>query len=351
MSHKTWRTGDAARRAGAALAVAGASFVLLSSQAALAGTDPPDPLGNNGTVKIHKPGTDADDRRDEPKVCRFSVVAFDFDGAQKVAYQIQSWSGRVSDRRVVARSSITLDAEGHGSTGVLRLSEGHYKLTFVAVGAVTPGRGDDEGDDDDEGEDEAEDRGKGKGSGPGGKGPDRVAVSVAKHKVFKVDCGKGGSKGGDSDDKGKKKPGDAGKGKGNDGAQPPPAAGGGAPPAQPQPGQGDREGKGGALPITGRTIAAISGTGGALILAGIIAIILMRRRGIGPFGTPTVATAAASTGAASSSDDGGLSPTGLFGPLLGPGSSGTGGSPSNPPTAGGPPAPPSGPLGPPKTST
>ncbi|PDP88253.1 hypothetical protein CQJ94_07100 [Glycomyces fuscus] len=101
--------------------------------------------GDNGTVKIHDPSTSEDDNSNEPKVCDFQVVADNFDAVQEVSWEILT----KAEGDVVLEGTLVLDGEGSGSTEVLELEDGHYKLYWTFEGQ----------------------RGN------------------AKHKVFKVDCG------------------------------------------------------------------------------------------------------------------------------------------------------------------
>lgn len=83
--------------------------------------------GDNGTVKVHRSTTPADDRRNEPKVCSFYLVGFGFDPDQQVSWHIRSWPP-TGDRAVVADGALVLDDVGHGRTADLSLPDGHYKL-------------------------------------------------------------------------------------------------------------------------------------------------------------------------------------------------------------------------------
>uniref|UniRef100_UPI00036B4978 hypothetical protein n=1 Tax=Nocardiopsis halotolerans TaxID=124252 RepID=UPI00036B4978 len=111
---------------------------------------PASPPGDNGTVKIHDPATSEDDNRNEPKVCEFQVVADNFDEVQEVSWEILAKpedGGGWSD--VVLDGTLVLDGDGSGSTEILQLDDGHYKLDWTFEGQHS---------------------------------------SDAKHKVFKVDC-------------------------------------------------------------------------------------------------------------------------------------------------------------------
>jgi hypothetical protein len=100
-----------------------------ASAAAMTGT----PNGDNGTVKIHRSTTSADDRRNEPKVCAFYLVGFNFDPAQQVSWRILSWPP-TGDRTEALHGTLTLDQDGHGRTDDLKLADGHYKLKWNFAG-------------------------------------------------------------------------------------------------------------------------------------------------------------------------------------------------------------------------
>ncbi|WP_432249202.1 LPXTG cell wall anchor domain-containing protein [Streptomyces sanyensis] len=92
--------------------------------------------GDNGTVKIHEAGTGQELVKNEPKVCDFYLVAFNFDEGQKADWEIQAWAGNdlVEKGTVVESGSLTLDEEGHGRTEDMRLADGQYKLFWTFEG-------------------------------------------------------------------------------------------------------------------------------------------------------------------------------------------------------------------------
>ncbi|GAA1458671.1 hypothetical protein NE857_27315 [Nocardiopsis exhalans] len=90
--------------------------------------------GDNGTVKIHNPQTPEEDNRNEPKVCDFQVVAFGFDAGQEVSWEILTHGGPPNSRTVELEGELVLDDEGAGSTEVLNLDDGHYKLEWTFDG-------------------------------------------------------------------------------------------------------------------------------------------------------------------------------------------------------------------------
>ncbi|MGW4159278.1 hypothetical protein [Streptomyces sp. NPDC004788] len=135
------------------------SLALAGAPAAFAAPIP----GDNGDVKIHNVGTPVDDERNEPKVCRFYLDAFNFDVLQEVDWTIVPQPPKAGSPNLSGH--ITLNS-GKGHTGELALPNGMYKLTWTFEGEH--------------------------GSG--------------KHKVFKVDCPPGGGPGGGTGGHGHHKP-------------------------------------------------------------------------------------------------------------------------------------------------
>jgi hypothetical protein len=89
---------------------------------------------DNGTVKVHRTTTSPADPRNEPHVCAFYLVGFNFDAGQQVTWRIIAWPP-TGDRKTVARTgTLVLDANGHGRTADLSLPDGHYKLYWNFVG-------------------------------------------------------------------------------------------------------------------------------------------------------------------------------------------------------------------------
>lgn len=111
----------------ASLALTGAGGV------AAAKVTPPDPAGDNGTVKVHRSTTPANDPRNEPKVCGFYLVGFHFDAGQQVSWKILSWPP-TGDRTEVLHGDLALGQDGHGRTDDLALPDGHYKLFWNFTG-------------------------------------------------------------------------------------------------------------------------------------------------------------------------------------------------------------------------
>jgi hypothetical protein len=123
-----------ARACAAALITATSlAFTGLGSAEASTKTASHTPPGDNGTVKIHRSTTSADDPRNEPKVCDFYLVGFHFDAGQQVSWEILSWPP-TGDRKKVLSGALTLDQNGHGRTTDLNLADGHYKLAWTFSG-------------------------------------------------------------------------------------------------------------------------------------------------------------------------------------------------------------------------
>ncbi|MQA97970.1 MAG: hypothetical protein GEV11_26400 [Streptosporangiales bacterium] len=128
--------------AGTAL-VAATALTVAGIGAASATPNPPNPPGSaklekavpgdNGTVKVHRSTTPADDRRNEPHVCEFYLVGFNFDAGQDVSWQIRSWPP-TGDRTVVSKGALELGDDGHGRTKDMSLPDGHYKLFWKFAG-------------------------------------------------------------------------------------------------------------------------------------------------------------------------------------------------------------------------
>jgi hypothetical protein len=114
------------------LAVA-ALAVLAISNTASAGAVQGKPPGDNGDVKIHKWTTPEDDQRNEPHVCVFYLVGFNFDAAEQVSWEIKSWPP-TGDGTTVKNGTLVLDKDGHGRTADMTLPNGHYKLFWTFAG-------------------------------------------------------------------------------------------------------------------------------------------------------------------------------------------------------------------------
>ncbi|GAB2494277.1 LPXTG cell wall anchor domain-containing protein [Nocardiopsis aegyptia] len=112
-----------------------ATAVLGGSALASASPVPLSPPGDNGTVKIHSPSTPEEDNRNVPKVCDFQIVAFGFDPAQEVTWEIVvQGGGNPHEAEPVLEGTLVLDDEGEGSTELLDLEDGHYHLNWTFEG-------------------------------------------------------------------------------------------------------------------------------------------------------------------------------------------------------------------------
>lgn len=87
--------------------------------------------GDNGDVKIHKTTTAVTDERNNPKVCRFYLDAFNFDTIQNVSWVIHQQPP--TGHSQVLSGTLTL-TNGTGHTGTLGLPNGHYKLNWTFTG-------------------------------------------------------------------------------------------------------------------------------------------------------------------------------------------------------------------------
>jgi uncharacterized protein (DUF2141 family) len=93
--------------------------------------NPPDPAGNNGTVKVHEePGEAEPIVRNEPHVgCAFHFHFFFADAGQEGMYWVQSWPPTGDMTTVMGPKPYgPTDANGEWRTEPLTLPSGHYKL-------------------------------------------------------------------------------------------------------------------------------------------------------------------------------------------------------------------------------
>lgn len=93
--------------------------------------------GDNGDIKVHSITTPTTDQRNEPKVCRFYLAAFNFDTLQQVSWSIVPQPMQSGDATL--QGNITL-ATGTGHTQELSLPDGMYKLTWTFEGASGAGK-------------------------------------------------------------------------------------------------------------------------------------------------------------------------------------------------------------------
>ncbi|MER5543778.1 hypothetical protein ACWDBD_29815 [Streptomyces sp. NPDC001118] len=107
-----------------ALAAVGASWVAAPNAAA---------QGENGDIRVHSVGVPYGVTKDEPTVCKFYLDAVNFDILPNIAYIIQAQPPLPSAATV---TGIIQLAGGAGHTDAIGLTDGQYKLTWVAAGAV-----------------------------------------------------------------------------------------------------------------------------------------------------------------------------------------------------------------------
>ncbi|MFC1431429.1 hypothetical protein ACEZDB_12330 [Streptacidiphilus sp. N1-3] len=105
----------------------GAVTLLPTASAAFAKPAP----GDNGDVKVHAVTTSVNNQRDDPKVCKFYLDAFNFDTVQKVSWSISQQPP--TGHQQVLSSTLTL-VNGRGFTVTWGLPDGHYKLTWTFAG-------------------------------------------------------------------------------------------------------------------------------------------------------------------------------------------------------------------------
>ncbi len=113
------------------LLAAGALILSLFMVARPVLASPPDPAGNNGTVKVHEePGEAEPIVRNEPHVgCAFHFHFFFADAGQEGMYWVQSWPPTGDMTTVMGPKPYgPTDASGEWRTEPLTLPSGHYKL-------------------------------------------------------------------------------------------------------------------------------------------------------------------------------------------------------------------------------
>lgn len=93
--------------------------------------------GDNGDVKIHRMGTKEPDQSNHPKVCKFHLAAFNFDGLQKVHWEI---SNQPATNGPVAQGDVVLNGSGDGYTADMALPDGMYKLDWTFEGEQGSGK-------------------------------------------------------------------------------------------------------------------------------------------------------------------------------------------------------------------
>jgi hypothetical protein len=116
--------------------VAALSALTLAGTALLGGPAVAAP-GDNGDVKIHVVGTAAAAHLKQPKVCRFYLDAFNFDVARGIHWTIEPQPARVGGTTLSGALRLTA---GVGTTAVLLLPDGQYKLTWTVDGGNGAGK-------------------------------------------------------------------------------------------------------------------------------------------------------------------------------------------------------------------
>jgi hypothetical protein len=105
-----------------------------------AAADPNSP-GNNGTVKVVNDNDDplgADDRDNDPHVCKFHLYGFHFDNSSSGTWQIESWPP-TGNRTVVASGAWAADGTGQWAVPGPTLADGHYELDARQTVPAPPG--------------------------------------------------------------------------------------------------------------------------------------------------------------------------------------------------------------------
>ncbi len=109
----------------------------LSATGLASATQPADPPGNNGTLKVHEKGTPSGTENNDPKVCAFNFEGFGFDVGQDGYIQIDGQgqtTGTYGDYAfgpTVADPQHTSYAETqYFNDGGVTIPDGHYKATL-----------------------------------------------------------------------------------------------------------------------------------------------------------------------------------------------------------------------------
>ncbi|GGX56855.1 hypothetical protein [Streptomyces fructofermentans] len=113
----------------AALALAGTALVAAPTAFAAP--------GDNGDVKIHAETTAPTDQRNDPKVCKFHLAAFNFDTVQGVTWLIEPQPARRGGATLNGNLTLTT---GAGNSELLTLPDGQYKLTWKIEGGLGAGK-------------------------------------------------------------------------------------------------------------------------------------------------------------------------------------------------------------------
>ncbi|HEV2088669.1 MAG TPA: hypothetical protein VGR21_10185 [Cryptosporangiaceae bacterium] len=226
----------------AAAAVLATGLVGLSAASASA-AEPPnavpavDAPGDNGDVKIHDVTTDAEDPRNEPKVCEFYLLGLNFDAGQQIRWIIVEGPPFKEDANIVLSGTLTLDDEGEGRTINYTLPDGHYKLYWNFVGEN----------------------------------------GFAKQKVFKVDCVPDVTPSASPSKSMSPLPSPSLSESASPSPSTSPSVSESASPSTSASPVVNRP-PGGSLPLTGVALTAVLGSGLALLIAGVVTLFMVRRR-------------------------------------------------------------------------
>ncbi|MFI9782784.1 hypothetical protein ACIHEI_04610 [Kitasatospora sp. NPDC051984] len=110
--------------------LAGAAALPLAAPAVPAFAAP----GDHGDVKIHSTGVPFNDPRDESKVCKFYLDAFNFDTVQLISWEIDQQ--QPAGTRTLSGTIVLAGGTGH--TTNLSVPDGSYKLSWSFVGQTGP---------------------------------------------------------------------------------------------------------------------------------------------------------------------------------------------------------------------
>ena len=128
------------RKATTLLTILASLFFYAFALSTPASADPNSP-GSNGTVKVVNDNDDplgADDRDNDPHVCKFHLYGFHFDNSSSGTWQIESWPP-TGNRTVVASGTWTADGTGQWAVAGPTLADGHYELDAKQTLPTTPG--------------------------------------------------------------------------------------------------------------------------------------------------------------------------------------------------------------------
>ncbi|MFG2692869.1 hypothetical protein [Kitasatospora sp. NPDC048407] len=112
--------------------LAGAAALPLAAPAVPAFAAP----GDHGDVKIHSTGVPFNDPRDESKVCKFYLDAFNFDTVQLISWEIDQQ--QPAGTRTLSGTIVLAGGTGH--TTNLSVPDGSYKLSWSFVGQTGPAK-------------------------------------------------------------------------------------------------------------------------------------------------------------------------------------------------------------------